>query len=72
MSTLPVIRPTIAGAIQSITKGIATLEKVIANADRDAGAAQERENKAAHERAQAIADKDRARRIMAKLQDLVA
>lgn len=66
------LKPTIKGAISSISKGITQLEAVIADSMKTADQAIAAIDAAQVKRDAAAADAERAKRIKSKLEDLVS
>lgn len=65
-------KPTIGGAIASITKGIKQLEAVIAASGKNVESANSAIDEAQAKRQAALIESERAARIKAKLEELVA
>lgn len=65
-------KPTVGGAIASITKGIKQLDAVIAASGKATEIANTTIDKAQEDRRLALIESDRAARIKAKLEELVA
>lgn len=67
-----IVKPTIGGAISSITKGIKQLEAVMTSAGATAVSARQKISDADAEMRSAQEEMERAARIKAKLEELVA